>query len=154
MIYDEATKEAIVSRVLNGLERGGPLQPILDALGVSRHAFMDWCDARPEWRDAYARTRESWADMLVEQCPSVASNEDLDPKTRRVIVDTNLRVAALYAPKRYSQAALDRLVAPIEEREVLPPEQIAARIMRALEVSKRGALPAPADIEDADFDDA
>lgn len=101
---------------------------------------------------ARARTQ---AHALVEEALTVARDEDLDAKARRVIVDTNLKVAALYFPQRYSQAALDRLVAPEVVPEVLAPEQIAARIMRALEVASRGQLPAPAEhIEDADFDDA
>ena len=154
MTYDEATKEVIVSRVLNGLARGGALQPLLDSIGVWRASWVAWLDERPEWRDAYVRTRESWADMLVEECPAIAKDKELDPKTRRVIIDTNLRVAALYAPKRYSQAALDRIVAPPEELEQISPQEIARELMRAVEVAGRLQLPAPADdIEDADFDD-
>lgn len=149
LVQDPEAKAAIISAVFKGLEKGGPIGPILETIGVSRSRFSEWCSERPEWTEGLARVREVWAEKLVEDCPTIAANEELDAKSRRVMVDTNLKVAALLAPKRFSQAALDRIVSPPEEETRMTPEELAQRMLRALTVANRGALPAPA--EDAEF---
>lgn len=140
-------REAIMSAIFNGLQHGGPTGPVLEMVGVSRSTFLRWCEERPEWAETAARVRELWAERLVEECPKVAANEELDPKSRRVIVDTNLKVAALLAPKRFSQAALDRMVAPPEEETKMTPEDLARAMLGALSVANRAQLPAPVDGE-------
>jgi hypothetical protein len=103
---------------------------------------------------AYARAQELYAEALVLECPSVARDKELDPKTKRVIVDTNLRVAALICPRRFSQAALDRAVAPPPEDETKrTPQEIAAAIRASLTVASRLELPAPVDAEFHEVDE-
>lgn len=147
------TREAVVEAIFKGLEGGAPVGPILAMLGISRHTWWDWTHDNPEWGERYARAQETWAERLVEDCVDVAKDALLDPKSRRVIVDTNLRVAALMAPKRFSQTALDRLVAPPPEDVQRSPEEIALRMVRAMNVAGRiAALPSP-DVVDGDFDE-
>lgn len=145
-------REAIMSAIFKGLEGGGATGPVLEAVGISRTTFHRWCEERPEWAEAAARVREAWAEKLVEACPSIAADPEMDAKSRRVQVDTNLKVAALLAPKRFSQAALDRIVAPPEEETRMTPEELAQRMVRALNVANRAALPSPVDAEFSEVD--
>lgn len=145
-------REAIMSAIFKGLEGGGAIGPVLEAVGISRTTFHRWCEERPEWAESAARVREAWAERLVEACPAVAADTEMDAKSRRVIVDTNLKVAALLAPKRFSQAALDRIVAPPEEETRMTPEELAQRMVRALNVANRAALPSPVDAEFSEVD--
>lgn len=141
-----------MSAIFNGLQHGGPTGPVLEMVGVSRSTFLRWCEARPEWAEAAARVRELWAERLVEECPVVAADEAKDPKSRRVIIDTHLKVAALLAPKRFSQAALDRIAAPPEEETRMTPEELARAMLGALSVANRAQLPAPIDAEYLEVD--
>lgn len=146
-------KEEVVEAIFKGLEGGAPVGPILTMLGISRHTWWDWTHDNPEWGERYARAQETWAERLVEDTIAVANDADMDPKSRRVIIDTHLRVAALMAPKRFSQAALDRIVAPPVDDAVRTPEEVALRLVRAMQVAGRiAALPAP-DVVDGDFDE-
>ena len=154
MKHGEAEKEAYVLGVFRGLDKRQSVAKTMRTFGLATCMFYDWVRERPEWELRLARTREYQAHELVAEALEAAHDEELDPKARRVIVDTNLKVAALYFPQRYSQAALDRLVAPELELDHVSPEEIATRIMRAIEINARLALPAPADVEDADFVDA
>jgi len=152
--YSEAEKEAYVLGVFKALDGHVSVKEVMARFGLSACLFYDWVHERPEWELRLARARENQAHELVADALTVAKDKTLDPKERRVIVDTNLKVAALYFPQRYSQAALDRIVAPPEELEKITPAQIAEELIRAVQVAGRVALPAPADVEDAEFDDA
>lgn len=152
LVQSDDAKAAIILAVFKGLERGGPLGPVLEAVGVARRTFNEWCEERPEWSAGLARVREVWAEKLVEECPTVARDPEIDPKRARVIMDANLKVAALLCPKRFSQAALDRIVAPPEEENNSTPEQIAAALVRAFNVANRAQLPAPVDAEFSEVD--
>ena len=149
--YDE--KKAIASTICQLLREGKHTKDILGALGISWTTWHEWRAASPELAEMYARAQEGYAEHLVLECPAVAWDKALDPKSARVIVDTHLRVAALLCPQRFSQAALDRIAAPPEAEEKTTPEEIAATLLRAFTVASRGALPAPIEAEFSEVPD-
>jgi hypothetical protein len=132
---------------------GKHVKHVLAAVGITYSTWFRWRDETPQRAAMYARAQEGYAENLVLGCPVVAADPLIDPKARRVIVDTNLRVAALLCPQRFSQAALDRLTAPPEEEERVTPDQIVQALLNALNVGGRAALPAPVEGEWAEVDD-
>ena len=153
LVASQEAKAAIISAVLKGLERGGPLGPILEGVGVARRTFNEWCAERPEWSAGLARARETWAEALVEECPRIAADENIDPKRARVMVDANLKVAAMLCPRRFSQAALTTASLVVDEDKPLSIEELAQRMVRGFTVANRAALPAPVDAEFTELDD-
>lgn len=105
---------------------------------------------------AYARAQERYAEALVQSCPEIAVDKDnkWSAKDKRVIIDTNLKVAALLCPKRFSQGALDKALEPETPQTTRTAQEIAAELRRVYGVAKT-LLPAPpVDAEFTEVEDA
>jgi hypothetical protein len=149
-------EELIISSIINEVAKGSFLAPILRAMGISRDMWERWLHERPQLAREYARAQETWAEALVKEALVAAKDETKDAKSRRVIVDTNLRVAALLAPRRFSQAAVDRLAAPLLDDEQIPQaaEELARRLIMAVNIGRpRLEHQDGEDAEEAEFDE-
>ena len=148
----DAQIDAMFSTICDMVRAGKSITRVLPSFGISWATWCTWRDETPQRADAFARAQEGYAEHLVLECPLVANDEAIDPKRARVIVDANLRVAALLCPRRFSQAAVDRIAAPPPADTPSSPEEVAAVLWRALTLGKpAGALPEPVTLE-GDFE--
>jgi len=96
--------DAIINRVLEGLSKGTPLAVICREPGmVSHDAVNDWANGDDDLRRSIARAREVGFDAIAEECLTIADNKEEEPASRRVRVETRLKLLAKWDPKRYGE---------------------------------------------------
>jgi hypothetical protein len=96
--YSEEMADKICERLANG----EPLIHICDEEGFpSAVTVFRWLGKHEEFRNKYARARESGIDRLALETLRIADNQDEDPQSRRVRVDTRKWLLSKWAPKKY-----------------------------------------------------
>jgi hypothetical protein len=65
--------------------------------------LYDWIDADETGKraESYARARERQADFGADEIREIADNQDLDPNSRRIMVDARKWIAAKLKPRVY-----------------------------------------------------
>ena len=64
-----------------------------------------WCEESPEIALEIARARDEFFDRLAVDCLTIADNTGEDPASRRVRVETRLKLLAKWCLRRYGDAA-------------------------------------------------
>lgn len=77
--------------------------------------------------DASARAYQLGHEALAEQCLEIADDLTQDPQSRRVRIDTRLRLLGKWAPKRYG----DRITHAGDEDSPLVPSEVTVRLVHA-----------------------
>lgn len=112
------------------LSQGKSLVRVCRELGAEyRHVFK-WIAENPEFKDNYARARESQADYLADDVLDVADNPDIAPDDKRVRIDARKWVAGKMRPKKYGERQSIDLNADIN-LSTLTDEQLASGIAQA-----------------------
>ena len=68
-----------------------------------RSVVHDWETARPEVGKAIARARDAGFDAIAFEALRIADDTTEDPQSRRVRVDTRLKLLSKWCPKRYGE---------------------------------------------------
>lgn len=107
MTYAADERAAIIQRVVEGLSKGTPLTVLCRESGMPcDRTVRDWADADEQLSSAIARARETGHDAIAQDCLAIADNVEEDPASRRVRVDTRLKLLAKWDPKRYGDKTL------------------------------------------------
>ena len=61
----------------------------------------DWLWRYPDFNDKYARAKEDRAESYADEIAEIADNQELDPNSRRVMIDARKWVACKFAPRKY-----------------------------------------------------
>ncbi len=99
-LYNKRIAQQIVERVAGG----EPLEWICRDPGMPKVRTVSyWRERHPEFFADFARARQEGADALACQCLEIADDavSDPDPASRRVRVDTRLKLLAKWFPQRY-----------------------------------------------------
>ncbi len=92
----------IEAKILERIASGESLRAICRDEGMpDRVTFWRWLDQDPELRNRYARAREESADHYADEIVSIADDGNLDPHSRRVMIDARKWVASKLKPKSY-----------------------------------------------------
>jgi hypothetical protein len=96
--YSEEIHEKLVERLMMGRS----LLAICKDDDMPSHAtILRWRKRYPELDDAISRAREEGTHVLADQCLDIADDASLDPKDRRVRIDTRLRLIGKWNAKSY-----------------------------------------------------
>lgn len=107
MTYAVEQRAAIIERVVEGLSKGTPLAVICREDGMPcDDTVRSWADGDAGLSRAIARAREAGHDTIAQDCLAIADNIDEDPASRRVRVDTRMKLLAKWDPKRYGDKTL------------------------------------------------
>lgn len=103
--------------VLFELSHGKSLRKAAEAAGVSHSHVLDWCEAVPEFRDQYMRTRARAYEMLADEIIEISDEVEITTKMEgedvrigldatavarnRLRVDTRKWMLAKMLPKKY-----------------------------------------------------
>lgn len=104
MPFDQGACDVICERIA----KGSSLRSILrddDSL-PSMPTILKWLAEYPAFALQYAHAREAQADTLVDEMLDIADNKSLDPKDRRVRIDTRKWLAGKMKPKKYGDKTL------------------------------------------------
>ena len=92
---------ALRATILSRVSLGTPLAQICREKDVDRTIVYDWRKRDAEFDQQFARARDAGFDALADEALSIADNTDEDPASRRVRVETRLKLLAKWDPKRY-----------------------------------------------------
>ena len=95
------SREALVEIILAEVEEGKPLRQICREQEVGKSTVYDWMKEDEEFAGRFARAREIGFDVIADECLEIADGITEDPASRRVRVDTRLKLLAKWDPKRY-----------------------------------------------------
>jgi hypothetical protein len=92
----------LIEAICERLETGEPLTVICAAKHMpAPRTVREWQENDPVVSAAIARAREVGFDAIAIKALSIADERDEDPASRRVMVETRLKLLAKWDPKRY-----------------------------------------------------
>lgn len=92
----------MVAEICRRLSEGETLSSICrDEAMPNFSTVYRWEQEDDEFRKVSARAREVGCDALAEECIAIADEKDVDPATKRVRVDTRIRLIGKWNAKRY-----------------------------------------------------
>jgi hypothetical protein len=92
---------AIEDAICEAVSNGTTLIDACKAQGISRDAWDDWVNADEALRRRFARARAQGHDVIALDALNIADNTEEDPASRRVRVDTRLKLLSKW-DKRYA----------------------------------------------------
>lgn len=100
--------QAVADTICERLADGKSLRAIHaeDKTLPSMATTLKWLAEYPDFARQYAHAREAQADTLVDQMLDIADDKTLDPKDRRVRIDTRKWLAGKMKPKKYGDKLL------------------------------------------------
>ena len=94
---------AIGEEICARLTKGETLTSICNALDIPVRTVSDWKDADETFSTNFARARLDGFDAIANDCVRISDDRDDDPASRRVRVETRLKLLARWDPKRYGE---------------------------------------------------
>ena len=96
--YSQKLAEEICRR----LAEGEPFVSICnDAHMPDFSTIWRWDRSNPEFRDLCARALEHGSHYLAHDCLRIADDDSIDPRHKRIMIDTRLRLIGKWNAKRY-----------------------------------------------------
>ena len=83
------------------ISKGEPRAQICRSISIGTSTVYDWMAADTALAGRFARARAEGFDVIAEDCLEIADDRDDDPASRRVRVETRLKLLAKWDPKRY-----------------------------------------------------
>ena len=129
--------------IIEELTAGKPLRQICREQGVGKSAVYDWLDEDAELLGRFARARERGGHEIADECLEIADDREEDPASRRVRVETRLKLLAKWNPKMYGDTSKLALTgadggAIKHEVEMASPETMAELTQALLSAAKGG----------------
>jgi hypothetical protein len=94
--------DAVIKELCDRLADGEPMQAICrQAHMPAVRTIMDWIASDEDLSARVAGARELGGDAIAWAALSIADERDEDPASRRVMVETRLKLLACWHPKRY-----------------------------------------------------
>ena len=92
----------IAAEICKRISGGESLRSICsDAPMPCRQTVIAWTDRDSGFRENYLRARECGADAIADDCLRIADDLTEEPQSRRVRVETRLKLLSKWMPKRY-----------------------------------------------------
>jgi hypothetical protein len=103
----------LVDEIAARLSTGEPLAAICrDAHMPHFNTVYNWMEAHDHVAVSIAQARARGHDVIAESCLDIADDREDDPASRRVRVDTRLKLLAKWNPKRYGDRVIQEHTGP------------------------------------------
>lgn len=100
-------KDDQIEELLKRLSDGEPLLSICkDPRMPARRSIYAWIEQDADFAAQFRSARARGVHALADQCIEIADDKEEDPASRRVRIDTRLRLAGKWLPKEYG----DRII--------------------------------------------
>lgn len=91
-----------IEELLDRTAKGEPLTRICDDPRMpGRTTVYEWEESDPSFSERFRAARARGVHALAEECLTIADDKSEDPSSRRVRIDTRLRLAGKWLPKDY-----------------------------------------------------
>lgn len=128
--------------IIEDLTSGKPLRQICREQGVGKSAVYDWLDDDAELLGRFARARERGGHEIADECLEIADDREEDPASRRVRIETRLKLLAKWDPKRYGERTQTELTGanggPVQSEVAMATPQTMAELTLALLSAAKG----------------
>lgn len=112
--FSHQERQAAIDHVLSAVCAGRSVRGVLlndrrDVLSLrlpSVAIWWEWLTKDPALTEHLARAREFGIEALLDECIDIADNDAEDPASRRVRIDTRMKLAQMLKPRKYG-ARLD-----------------------------------------------
>lgn len=98
--------EELAAALVEGLYDGKPLRQLCRDNGISKSAVYRWLDDDSDFAGRIAHAREHGFHEIADECLEIADDQDEKPESRKVRIDTRLKLLAKWDPKRYGDKQL------------------------------------------------
>lgn len=96
--------EEIADLICEKLTEGMSLRKICQLDGFPKaSAVYTWLDKHPEFADKYTRAREVATEDMLEDILEIADHPELNPKDKRIRIDTRKWAMGKLKPKKYGE---------------------------------------------------
>lgn len=85
------------------MSKGETETSIRESLGICAKTVWNWRQEDKEFDTSIARARELGFDAMADECVKIADDPLDDPQSRRVRVDTRLRLLSKWCSGRYGE---------------------------------------------------
>lgn len=123
-LYD---REAVTTAICKRLATGEPMAVICRDLGIPVKTVNDWRLADEAIRGQFEDARDLGFDAIAHGCIDIVDNTAEDPASRRVRVDTRMKLLAKWDPRRYG----DKVQHADADGEKLPAPQFIIQPVRS-----------------------
>ena len=129
--------------IIEQLTSGKPLRQICREQGIGKSAVYDWLDDDEELLGRFARARERGGHEIADECIEIADDKAEDPASRRVRVETRLKLLAKWDPKRYGEKTQTAITGadggPVRSEVTMATPQTMAELTQALLSAAKGS---------------
>lgn len=98
--YDRAE---LVPLICDRLAAGEPLTVICRDLDIPRRTVNQWRQDDPEIAEQFDEARDDGFDVLASSCVRISDQLKEDPASRRIRIETRLKLLAKWDPRRYGE---------------------------------------------------
>ena len=97
-----ANRDQIITEICKGLSTGEPLASLCRSPDMpSREAIYQWVKEDPALLDRLNAAKDDGADCLAQGCLAIVDDLKEDPASRRIRVETRMKLLSKWFPKRY-----------------------------------------------------
>jgi hypothetical protein len=129
--------------IIEQLTSGKPLRQICREQGIGKSAVYDWLDDDAELNGRFARARERGGHEIADECIEIADDKEEDPASRRVRVETRLKLLAKWNPKMYGEKTQTAITGadggPVRSEVTMASPQTMAELTQALLSAAKGS---------------
>lgn len=139
--FCDEERQAAIDHVLSAVSAGRSVRSVL--LNDRRVAlsprlpsvaiWWEWLTKDPALAEHLARAREFGIEALLDECIDIADNDAEDPASRRVRIETRMKLAQMLKPRKYGA----RLDVTSNQQTVGLAEALAAARLRVIEGKAR-----------------
>lgn len=98
--------EELAALLIEGLYDGKPLRQLCRDNGISKSAVYRWLDDDSDFAGRIAHAREHGFHEIADECLEIADDQEEKAESRKVRIDTRLKLLAKWDPKRYGDKQL------------------------------------------------
>lgn len=97
--------EERAQRIIKGLSSGKSLAAVCEEPGMPSFASVwNWVSSNEEFYREIARAREIGTHYLADECIKIADDKTEEPNSRRVMIDTRLKLIGKWNQRHYGDA--------------------------------------------------
>lgn len=89
--------------IVEAITDGTPLRQICREIGISKSAVYDWFDDDAALSGRITQARVRGFDEIAESTMEISDDLTEEPASRKVRIDTRLKLLAKWDPKRYGE---------------------------------------------------
>jgi len=91
----------IWAKIIESTEEGNHLRGICRELGIGKSTVYDWMTEQPTLKAEYEVARREGYDVIAQDCLAIADDLTEEPASRRVRVETRLKLLAKWYSQQY-----------------------------------------------------